>query len=443
MYMNINLFKNSSWRIIRKLANLNFSILVLLCIAFFSIIGSIIEQEQALDYYRINYPVTNNIIGLNWKMITLLGLDHIYDTWWFLLILLIFSCSIVICTFSSQLPSLKNARRWKFLNINSSKAKVIESDTLNHNSLSNMIYALNYKNYYVFHKKFSLYAYKGLFGRISPIFVHISIIITLIGFVCSILGSFTIQEMIPVGESIHFKNIIKSGLYSKLPSDIVCKVNSFFITYNTDNSIKQFFSDISVLNTSGQALIKKNIKVNSPLRFNHLTFYQTDWNINALRIDINQSDIIQQAVQKIKIGNKFMWLGTLYLNSQHSLVFLIFNLKDPILIYDQSGQYIKALNIGSQLFIDNNFFNIQSILVSTGLQVKVDPGIILVYFGFCIIMISTVVSYISYCQIWVNMNSILLDINGSVNRGLLQFEEDLSIIQIKYRNYTFNRNIKL
>nr|QCI04934.1 cytochrome c biogenesis protein ccs1 [Callithamnion tetricum] len=440
--MNINLFKNSLWRTVKKVANLNFAIFILLCIASFSIIGSVIEQEQSLEYYKINYPFQSSSIGLNWRIIISLGLDHIYDTWWFLLIILIFSGSIVICTFSSQLPGLKNARRWKFLNFNSNIGKTVHSSRLNYNSLSNMIYALNYKNYYVFHKKLSLYAYKGLLGRISPIFVHVSIIITLIGFVFSILGSFTVQEMIPIGESIHLKNIIKSGLYSKLPNHILCKVDSFFITYNANNSIKQFFSDISILNTSGHTWIRKMIQVNSPLRFNSLTFYQTDWNINALRISINIEHIIQQPLQKIKIGNQFMWIGTLSLNSQQSLIFLIFNLKDPILIYDEFGQNIEALDINNNLVIHNNSFNIQGILVSTGLQIKVDPGIRLIYFGFLIIMISTVFSYISYCQIWVNMNSNVLDINGSVNRGMLHFEEDLSIIQIKYQNYTSYNNIK-
>ena len=438
----MNLFKNSLWRGIKKFANLNFAIFILLCIASFSIIGSVIEQEQSLEYYKINYPLTDHLIKLNWKIIVLFGLDHIYDTWWFLSILLIFSFSIIICTFSSQLPSLKNARRWKFLNIKLNTEQIMRSHTFDYHSLSNMIYSLNYKHYYVFHKKLSLYAYKGLFGRISPIFVHISIIIALIGFVLSILGSFTVQEMIPIGESIHLKNIIKSGLYSKLPNNIVCKVDSFFITYNTDNSIKQFFSNISILNTSGQVLSKKIIQVNAPLQFHALTFYQTDWNINALRIYINTSNIIQQPLQKIKIGNKVIWLGTLSLNSEESVIFLVFNLKDPILIYNESGHYLKALYVNNNLVINNNLFNIQGILVSTGLQIKVDPGISLVYFGFFIIMISTVSSYISYCQIWVNMNSTLLNINGSVNRGMLHFEEDLSIIQIKYNNYTIQNNIK-
>lgn len=442
IYMNMNLFKNSLWRSIKKVANLNFAIFILLCIAFFSIIGSIIEQEQSLDYYQMNYPVADHLIQLNWRIIVLLGLDHIYDTWWFLSILLIFSCSIVICTFSSQLPSLKNARRWKFLNINLNISKKVTSNKFDDNSLSNMIYSLNYRHYYVFHKKLSLYAYKGLFGRISPIFVHIGIIITLIGFVLSILGSFTVQEMIPIGESIHLKNIIKSGLYSKLPSNLVCKVDSFFITYNTDNSIKQFFSNISILNTSSQILIKKIIQVNAPLKFHALTFYQTDWNINAIRIYVNTSNIIQQPLQKIKIGNKVIWLGTLSLDSEESIIFLLFNLKDPILIYNQSGYYLKALDVNTNLVINNNLLNFQEILVSTGLQIKVDPGISLVYFGFFIIMVSTVASYISYCQIWVNINSNLLDINGSVNRGMLHFEEDLSIIQIKYNNYTTHNDIK-
>lgn len=443
--MNISRLKNLVWRILKKMANLNFAIFILLCIAFFSIIGSILEQEQNVEYYQINYPINNStVIFLNWKIILLFGLDHIYSTWWFLSILFLFSTSLIVCTFSSQLPSLKNARRWKFLNIHSTFNKQIQYNLTDHNLLSNMIYALNYKNYYVFHKKMSLYGYKGLSGRIGPIFVHFSIIISLIGFISTTLGSVTVQEMIPSGEVVHFKNIIKSGIYSTLPSNIVCKINSFFITYNSDNSIKQFFSDIYLLNNEGQVLVKKIIKVNSPLRFNKLTFYQTDWNINALRLKINIEKIIQQPVVKMKVNNQIIWVGTLSMTSGESLIFLIFNLKDPILIYDQFGNYLKSLSLMKNTLINNNYISVQDILVSTGLQIKVDPGISLVYFGFFIIMISTIVSYISYCQIWVNFHYThnTLEINGLVNRGMLNFKEDLSIIQIKYLMYTTQKEVK-
>lgn len=66
--------------LVKYLANLQFAIILLLTIAGFSILGSIIEQDQTIDFYENAYNkpwfgiFTNNII-------LKLGLDHIFKTW--------------------------------------------------------------------------------------------------------------------------------------------------------------------------------------------------------------------------------------------------------------------------------------------------------------------------------------------------------------------------
>jgi cytochrome c biogenesis protein ResB len=41
------------------------------------------------------------------------------------------------------------------------------------------------------------------------------------------------------------------------------------------------------------------------------------------------------------------------------------------------------------------------IISSTGLQIKTDPGIPVIYLGFFLLMLSTLISYITYSQIWI------------------------------------------
>ena len=43
----------------RLVADLRFSIFILLLISFFSIAGTIIEQDQSIETYKLNYPLTN------------------------------------------------------------------------------------------------------------------------------------------------------------------------------------------------------------------------------------------------------------------------------------------------------------------------------------------------------------------------------------------------
>ena len=62
------------------------------------------------------------------------------------------------------------------------------------------------------------------------------------------------------------------------------------------------------------------------------------------------------------------------------------------------------------------------ILSSTGLQIKTDPGIPLIYTGFLFLMLSTLISYITYSQIWIIKNNNELFIGGNTTRGTFEFE---------------------
>jgi cytochrome c biogenesis protein len=102
-------------KIFRVVADLRFSIFILLLISFFSIAGTIIEQDQSIETYKLNYPLTNPVFGfLTWDRILKFGLDHVYKTWWFFTLIFLFGLSLISCTFLQQLPSLKIARRCQF-----------------------------------------------------------------------------------------------------------------------------------------------------------------------------------------------------------------------------------------------------------------------------------------------------------------------------------------
>ena len=77
--------------IFKSIADLRFAILILLIIASFSIIGTVIEQDQSIETYKVNYPLTNKIFGfLSWDLIIQFGFDHIYKTWWFITLIFLF-----------------------------------------------------------------------------------------------------------------------------------------------------------------------------------------------------------------------------------------------------------------------------------------------------------------------------------------------------------------
>ena len=61
-------------KVFRTLADLRFSIFILLLISCCSILGTIIEQDQSIETYKINYPLSNPIFGfLSGDLILKLG----------------------------------------------------------------------------------------------------------------------------------------------------------------------------------------------------------------------------------------------------------------------------------------------------------------------------------------------------------------------------------
>ena len=62
------------------------------------------------------------------------------------------------------------------------------------------------------------------------------------------------------------------------------------------------------------------------------------------------------------------------------------------------------------------------IISSTGLQIKTDPGIPVIYAGFFFLMISTLISYITYSQIWIIQKNKKIFIGGNTNRAIFEFE---------------------
>ena len=61
-------------------------------------------------------------------------------------------------------------------------------------------------------------------------------------------------------------------------------------------------------------------------------------------------------------------------------------------------------------------------LPSTGLLIKYDPSIQLIYLGFALLMLTTLLSYLPYTQFWIFENSRNIWIGSSTNRGKIQLE---------------------
>ena len=419
-------------RFFRSLADLRFAIAILLIIASVSIIGTVIEQDQSIETYKINYPLTNRVFGfLSWDIILKFGLDHVYKTWWFISCIILFGISLLTCTILQQLPALKISRRCQFFRTPQQFQRLKISTQLNNFKFSKLLAKIKQTQYSVFHQKNIIYAYKGLIGRIAPIIVHFSMILILIGTILGSINGFKAQEIIPKTETFHIQNILSNGQITLIPK-VSTRVNDFWITYTKQTTINQFYSDISILNVDGNEIDRKTIYVNSPAKYRGINYYQTDWNLIGLRLQ-NNDNLIQQ-YPLINFGNaqNKVWITWIPKTAalDEGVILLVDNLQGYCSIYNEFGQFLGNLELNEEYQTDIPL-TLVDILSSTGLQIKTDPGIPLIYTGFLFLMISTLISYITYSQIWVIQNQKKLFVGGTTTRATYDFEiEFFKLIKI-------------
>jgi cytochrome c biogenesis protein len=421
--MKLNFFKN--------FAQLQNAIFLLLVIAIFSILGTIIEQDKSLDYYQNQYSSIFFFDKVSlFQIIIFFGINHVYRTWWFFTLLFLFASCLIICTFLQQFPLLKLARRCNF------KFNVQEFENQEYFTILNFFYFFlilnNFKakKYNIFQQKRIVYVYKGILGRFAPIVVHLAMLLILIGNVIAALGSFNSQELIVKGEIFQLQNIITKNYFSNLPENSV-RINDFWIEYGQNSNVEQFYSDLSILDKDGIEEIQKTINVNLPLRFHALTFYQTDWNVIGLRIRFNEQ-IYQLPLNNLpQVKNlNISWIPINELNNK-GLIFIINNLKGTFSLYSNNGEFLGTFTLGDSI-IDNFKLEVIEFVNETGLQIKLDPGIPLIFFGFGLLMISSLISYFSFTQFWLSRTQNKFFISGTANRAKLNLRiEFLALIYDK------------
>lgn len=393
-----------------------FALVILSLIAIASSLGSFLEQEEGINFYQENYPLEKPIFGIiTWKLILQLGLDHVYRTWWFFCLLFFLVLSLISCTITRQFPIFSNSKEYFFRKKKKSFLELPFCIQLKNISYlnENILLKIQNLNFYIYQKGNFLYGYKGLIGRLSPILVHFSLIIVLLGSFFSAFNNFKAQEILPKGEIFHIQNPIQIGWLTNLPT-VSTRVNDFWVEYE-NNRIHQFYSNLSILDNFGNEIKQQTISVNNPLRHQNIDFYQSDWNLLGIRFQEGKN-IYESPVFALENSSK-SWI-TWIQNKETNLTIVFDQLQNNFFVYDTSGNFLSVNNIGDSF----SSFSIIDILPSTGLQIKYDPSITIIYFGFGLLMITACLSYLPYTQIWILNQSSNSWIGGSTNRGKMKLE---------------------
>ncbi|KAK9287016.1 hypothetical protein L1049_015424 [Liquidambar formosana] len=300
------LLKRVPRKVLAVLANLPLALGEMFTIAGLMALGTIIDQGEAPDFYFQKYPEDNPVLGFfTWRWVLTLGFDHMYSSPVFLGMLVLLAASLMACTYTTQIPLVKVAKRWNFLQSAEAIRKQEFSDSLPRASVQDLGVVLMGAGYEVFLKGPSLYAFKGLAGRFAPIGVHLAMLLIMAGGTLSATGSFRGSVTVPQGLNFVVGDVLGPSGFLSTPTDAFnteVHVNRFSMDYYESGEVSQFHTDLSLYDINGKEVMRKTISVNDPLRYGGFTIYQTDWSFSALQILKDDEGPFNLAMAPLKLN---------------------------------------------------------------------------------------------------------------------------------------------
>ena len=412
-------------QVLNWLSSLKIAILLLLVIAVSCAAGTLIPQQESNQFYYDNFN-KNPFLGIiNANILLLFEFDHVYTSFWFLFLLIWLGLALSVCSFRRQLPILKSALNWIDYKSPRQIAKLSVAQTIVTNNCSKSLekIKLNLKKqgWNVKETDGRIAARQGVIGRLGPILIHLGMILLMIGATYGSLNGKTIEKFLAPGRSIDLLN-------NNEEKGLTIELQKFQIERDPQGRAEQYKSIVNVIEPNGNNQ-SKEISVNYPLRYKGLTLYQADWALAAITIQIGNSPKLQVPIEPIPQLGDQVW-GTIIPTNKDGkdpILVTVDSELGPVNIYDSDGKLLTTISINKEEKVKGALIKIINIIPSSGLLLKHDPGVPLVYLSFAIILIGGSLSIISTKKIWVlheNEKSMIY-IGGLSNRNLSGLSKEL------------------
>lgn len=435
---------NSLWNFF---ASVKLALVTLFVLAVASIIGTIVPQkEEAAKYIELYGANVANFFQL-------LDIQDMYNSWWFVSMLVLFSLNLIVCTIE-RLPHI-----WK----------VVKQDNLaitNADRLGKMALHRTFTGQMPPPQAVStvqtimtaagwplrqaekdggtmLFSQKGAYTRLGVIIVHVSILVIFAG---SLIGSFYgYKASVLIPEGGETSQVYQSNNeHTPIPLDFTVSCDDFQLTYYNTGMPKEYRSDL-VVRRGSEKLLEKSIVVNDPLQYGGLTFYQSSYQPVQGQFTVQITNENTKAEQKFFIPprQESKWLA-------EKISFGITDMSGPDMMQryqykiwfsdEKAGPSEFWINEGGTAKIkrpDTTYIFTAKPRFATGLQVVKDPGVWTVYTG-CIMMIIGlfVIFYMSHRRVWIFVSgdgdkSRIL-ISGMSNKNKIGFEKNMDALYEKF-----------
>jgi len=450
-------------------------------VAFLAGLGTFLEQGEPASFYVQKYPEFSAVI-------LALGLDRIYGSPLFLVLLAWLGASLLACSGTTQIPLARRAQRLSFMspnvvnrvgtfvvNLTCPAAAEAETPGAAGPTLQRTRAALERRGFVVVadseESPKQLSASRGLSGKFAPMMVHVSLVIILLGGAAGLALGSSSEVMVGDGGEVTMGSVLDRGrrekgpLYAMLnPSKGVLdvtslKVDDFRIQYREGGEVEQFYSKLTVRDRNGQQMLQDEIYVNKPLAYAGATVYQADWGIDRLQMYINDRPVVVPLKQLPSEGasdrswGAFLPMEVLKatdpnqvssMSSTDGIVLVVENMRN-VQVYGTDRNLAAILRspgqpvdprmtgmpvpFGEAVSVDGVRLRLDRILGATGLIVKNDPGVPLVYLGFALVMPATLASLVPFSQVWATVSEDKEEervvLGGKTNRNTPAFEDEM------------------
>ncbi|UCC41592.1 MAG: cytochrome c biogenesis protein ResB [Candidatus Aminicenantes bacterium] len=259
-------------------SSVKLAIVLLIIITIASIVGTLIPQNRSLAEYAARHGQFANLFNR-------LQLTSLYQSFWFIGLLILFSLNILVCTLMRISPKWKRAFQSKFIKERKKilVLKIKESFQKNWSlsktteelkkALSSRRYRL--KEVSEENKTFFL-ARKRILGLFGSDIVHLGLLIILAGGIISGISGFKTNL-----------NISEGQVLSIPKADFKLRLDKFETEYYPNGSDKDWKSTLTVIENN-ESRLSKTVEVNHPLSYKGFVFYQSGygWNWESPSLEI-------------------------------------------------------------------------------------------------------------------------------------------------------------
>ena len=428
-------------RFIAVMSDLRLAILLLLLIALASGLGTAIPQGGTTESYQDRY---NSQPWLGWiqgDVLLRLQLDHVYSSDWFVSLLLLLGLALILCSWRRQWPALKAAMRWIDYREPRQLSKLAIAETIKapsgQESIDTLADYLKNHGWSVRAETSRLAARRGEIGRVGPLLVHAGLILLMIGAMWGVFAGNRLERFLTPERSLDLLN--RDG-----DNQLTMRLKSFSIQRDPAGRAEQFSSKLELIDPQESHNQIRQISVNHPLRYKGMTVYQADWSLAAITIQIGGSPQLQLPLQSFPQLGEQIWGLILPTNPNgtNPVLLTLSSELGPVQIFDADGELLANIRPGGpSTTIQGVQLSVIDVLPASGLLLKRDPGIPLVYAAFSLILLGGGLSVVPTKQLWAIQDPIdnVMHVGGLCNRNLTGLANELPHILNTFQVQIFNK----